>query len=105
MAPRPKVPVESGALTTAKPGNGAPAARLPPLQVRWLPLQRRARGFTLTELAVTVGVVGLLIFLLAQLLNTAANVITLGHKQMDADSQTRQLLDRIQTKLSRSHRE
>ena len=103
MAPRPRVPVESGALTTAKPGNGAPAARLPPAQVRWLPLQRRARGFTLTEL--TVGVVGLLVFLLAQLLNTAANVITLGHKQMDADAQTRQLLDRIQTKLSRSRRE
>ena len=37
----------------------------------------------------------LLVFLFTQLLNSAATVTTLGHKQMDADSQTRQLLDRM----------
>src|SRR5262249_1486218 len=47
------------------------------------------------ELLVTVGVLGLLVFLAAQLLITAATVTTLGHKQMDADAQTRQVLDRM----------
>jgi hypothetical protein len=44
---------------------------------------------------VTVGVLVLLVFLATQLLKSAATVTTLGHKQMDADSQTRQLLDRM----------
>jgi hypothetical protein len=33
--------------------------------------------------------------LASQLLKSAANIATLGHKQMDADSQARQLLDRM----------
>jgi len=49
----------------------------------------------LAELAVTVGVLVLLVFLATQLLKSAATVTTLGHKQMDADAQTRQLLDRM----------
>lgn len=61
-----------------------------------LPLQRRgATAFTLAELLVTVGVLVLLVVLFAQLLNSAATITTLGHKQMDADSQARQLLDRM----------
>ena len=52
-------------------------------------------GFTLAELVVTVGVLVLLVLLFTQLLNTAANVTTLGHKQMDADSQARGILDRM----------
>src|SRR6266511_4714019 len=52
-------------------------------------------GFTLAELAVTVGVLVLLVLLATQLLKSAATVTTLGHKQMDADSQTRQLMDRM----------
>jgi hypothetical protein len=36
-----------------------------------------------------------LVFLATQLLKSAATVTTLGHKQMDADSQARQVLDRI----------
>src|SRR6266496_2138322 len=52
-------------------------------------------AFTLVELAVTVGVLVLLTFLATQLLKSAATVTTLGHKQMDADSQARQLLDRM----------
>lgn len=52
-------------------------------------------GFTLAELLVSVAVLGLLVALATQLLNTSATVTTLGHKQMDADSQARQLLDRI----------
>ena len=52
-------------------------------------------GFTLAELVVTVGVLALLVFLVAQLLTTAAAVTALAHKRMDADAQTRQVLDRM----------
>ena len=72
-----------------------PAANAQPLQATRLPLQQRARAFTLVELLVSVGVLVLLIFLATQLLNSAATVTTLAHKQMDVDSQSRQLLDRM----------
>jgi hypothetical protein len=49
----------------------------------------------LAELLVTVGVLVLLVVVATQLLNSAATITTLGHKQMDADSQTRQLFDRM----------
>jgi hypothetical protein len=55
----------------------------------------RVAAFTLAELLVSVGVLVLLVLIATQLLNSAANITTLGHKQMDADSQTRQLLDRM----------
>jgi type II secretory pathway component PulJ len=54
-----------------------------------------AGGFTLAELLVSVGVVTLLTFLATQLFNGAATVIILGHKRMDADSEARQVLDRM----------
>jgi prepilin-type N-terminal cleavage/methylation domain-containing protein len=56
---------------------------------------KQTRGFTLPELLVTVGVLVLLVLLFTQLLNSAATITTLGHKQMDVDSQARQLLDRM----------
>src|SRR5262245_28824726 len=56
---------------------------------------RKTAAFTLPELVVTVGVLVLLVLLSTQLLKSAATVTTLGHKQMDADSQARQLLDRM----------
>ena len=56
---------------------------------------RHIAAFTLAELLVTVGVLVLLVLLFTQLLNSAATITTLGHKQMDADSQARQLLDRM----------
>jgi type II secretion system protein J len=52
-------------------------------------------GFTLAELLVSVGVLVLLVLLTTQLLNSAATITTLGHKRMDADSQARQVLDRM----------
>lgn len=61
-----------------------------------LPLQRGyIAGFTLAELVISIDVLVLLVFLITQLLNSAATVTTLGHKQMDADAQTRQVLDRM----------
>jgi hypothetical protein len=56
---------------------------------------RRIDGFTLAELLVSVGVLVLVVLLATQLLNSAATLTTLGHKQMDADSQARQVLDRM----------
>jgi hypothetical protein len=56
---------------------------------------RRLAAFTLAELLVTVGVLVLLVLLFTQLLNSTASITTLGHKQIDADSQARQLLDRM----------
>src|SRR6266478_3014716 len=55
----------------------------------------RASGFTLAELVVSVGVLVILVLLATQLLNSAASITTLGHKQMGADAQARQLLDRM----------
>ena len=63
-----------------------------------LPKQRgreSVRGFTLAELLVTMSVLVLLVFLFTQLLNSAATTMTIGNKRMDADSQARQLLDRM----------
>src|SRR5262249_36510615 len=57
--------------------------------------RRRAAGFTLAELLVSVGVLILLVLLTTRLLNSAATITTLGHKKMDADSQARQMLDRM----------
>ena len=56
---------------------------------------KRMGAFTLAEVLVTVSVLVLLVVLFMQLLNSAATVTTLGHKQMDADSQARQVLDRM----------
>lgn len=58
-------------------------------------VRHHVAAFTLAELLVSVGVLVLLVLLATQLLNSAANITTLGHKQMDADSQARQLLDRM----------
>jgi type II secretory pathway pseudopilin PulG len=52
-------------------------------------------GFTLVELLVSFGVLVLLVFFITSLVNSAATITTLGHKQMDADSQARQFLDRM----------
>ena len=69
-----------------------------------LPLQSarfgRCRAFTLAELLVTVGVLVVLVLLFTQLLNSSATITTLGHKQMDADSQAREVLDRMAIDLA-----
>src|SRR5689334_25401310 len=56
---------------------------------------RDIAAFTLAELLVTVVVLVLLVLLFTQLLNSAATITTLGHKQMDADAQAGQFLDRM----------
>jgi hypothetical protein len=58
-------------------------------------MRHHLAAFTLAELLISVGVLVLLVLLASQLLNSAATITILGHKQMDADSQTRQLFDRM----------
>ena len=55
----------------------------------------RSRAFTLAELIVSMGVLVLVVVLATQLLKSGTTVTTRGHKQMDADSAARQLLDRM----------
>ena len=87
--------------TNPRPVEAAvPAAILESSQPTRLPLQPRlrlnaSRGFTLVELLVSFGVLVLLVFFITSLVNSAATITTLGHKQMDADSQARQFLDRM----------
>jgi len=86
MVNRKTVPVEAA----------VSAANLQRSQATRLPLQRsRVGAFTLAELLVTMGVLVLLVFLFTQLLTGAATIITLGHKRMDADSEARQVFDRM----------
>jgi hypothetical protein len=44
---------------------------------------------------VAISVLALLVLMVTQLINNAASVTSLGHKRMDADSQTRSLFERI----------
>ena len=55
----------------------------------------REGGFTLAELLVTMGVLVLLVLLFTQLVKSAAAITILGHKLMDADSEARQVFDRM----------
>src|SRR5215475_663034 len=78
-----------GVLTTLS------AAKSSSMRQRPASLQRCSRAFTLAELAVTIGVLMLVVLLFTQILKSAATVTIQGHKRMDADSQARQVLDRI----------
>jgi hypothetical protein len=49
---------------------------------------------------VSVGVLVLIVLLFTQLLNSSASVTMLGHKQIDADSQAREVLDRMAIDLA-----
>src|SRR5207245_1825743 len=78
--------------------HGVTGAQMPGYTFRELVFSSRltaSAAFPLAELAVSLGVLVLVVLLFTQLLKSAATVTTLGHKQMDADSQTRQLLDRM----------
>src|SRR3954471_11549193 len=58
-------------------------------------MRRSKHGFTLAELLVSIVVLALLVLFVSSLVNSAATITTLGNKRMDADSQARQLLDRM----------
>ena len=96
------------AIMMGSPGFGSGGSPEPPRRVRstaptiidargftLAKQRRRVSAFTLAELLVTVAVLVVMVLLFAQLLKSAATVTTLGHGQMDADAQARQLLDRM----------
>src|SRR6266853_1731119 len=93
-------PVEAAVLATPKLSEGGSAARFSAVQATRLPLQNRWRAFTLAELLVSVFVLGVLVFLLTQLLNSATIITILGNKRMDADSQARMVFDRMAVDFS-----
>lgn len=53
----------------------------------------REAGFTLVELLVAIAILALVVAFVSRLTNSAASVATQGQKQIDSDSQARQLLD------------
>src|SRR5947209_5424118 len=84
--------------TTANQTDSSAVKQRGPESVRGftLPQQRECfSAFTLAELVVTMGVLVLLVLLFTQLFNSAATVTILGYKKMDADSEARQVLDRM----------
>jgi len=56
---------------------------------------RGNRGFTLIELLVTLAIMALLVLFLARVFSSAASIASAGNKRMDADAQSRPLLDRM----------
>ena len=89
--------VQSGFLPDTPRNNALRIAHTTAKRTNRFILKQRGRtgGFTLAELLVTIGVLVVLMLLFTQLFNSAATVTTLGHKQMDADSGARELLDRM----------
>jgi hypothetical protein len=57
-------------------------------------------AFTLTELLVTMTVLILLMFVVLRLVSSTTDLVTLGQKHLDADSQARAVLDRIAVDVS-----
>ena len=89
--------VRSGFLPDTPRNNALSIAHTRANRTNRLTLKQPGRtgGFTLAELLVTIGVLVVLMLLFTQLFNSAATITTLGHKQMDADSGARELLDRV----------
>jgi prepilin-type N-terminal cleavage/methylation domain-containing protein len=59
------------------------------------PARRTRGGFTLPELLVSVSVIALLVFMVAQLMTSATAITRTGHKHFDTDTQARVVLDRM----------
>src|SRR5438552_10113259 len=58
-------------------------------------LRRKAGGFTLAELLVSVFVLLIIILMVAQLMTTATAITRTGNKHIDTDTQARVVLDRM----------
>ena len=58
-------------------------------------MRHSSDAFTLTELMVSMAVLTLLVLIASRMVNSAANIATIGYKRMDAESQVRPALGRI----------
>src|SRR5438045_5788836 len=58
-------------------------------------LRRKAGGFTLAELLVSVFVLGIILLMVAQLMTSAAAITRTGNKHIDTDTQARVVFDRM----------
>jgi prepilin-type N-terminal cleavage/methylation domain-containing protein len=58
-------------------------------------LRRTRDGFTLAELLVSVFVLAIIIFLVAQVMTSATAITRTGHKHIDTDTQARVVFDRM----------
>jgi competence protein ComGC len=89
--------VDSTKRTSAK--ATVPAAIPPRLHATCVPLHasefRREGGFTLAELLVSVFVLLIVLFMVAQLMTSATAITRTGHKQIDTDTEARIVLDRM----------
>jgi type II secretory pathway component PulJ len=65
------------------------------------PLCRGRGGFTLAELLVSIFVLVIIIFMVAQLLTSATAITRTGHKHIDTDTQARIVLDRMALDFAR----
>ncbi|MEN3371320.1 MAG: hypothetical protein V7609_3463 [Verrucomicrobiota bacterium] len=61
----------------------------------------RFRGFTLTEMLVSIAVLALLALLISQIMNSATAAMTRGRKGIDADAEARIIFDRMATDFTR----
>ena len=59
------------------------------------PTRRRAAGFSLAELLVSIMVVVLITLMASQLMTSATAITRTGHKHLDTDTQARTVLDRM----------
>ena len=57
--------------------------------------KRGEGGFTLAELLVSVFVLGIIVFMLTQLMTSATAITRIGHKYIDTDTQARAVFDRM----------
>jgi prepilin-type N-terminal cleavage/methylation domain-containing protein len=58
-------------------------------------MTKRANGFTLTELLVSIAVLTALVLLFSRLFISATSLTTSGNKRMDTDAQVRPLFERV----------
>jgi competence protein ComGC len=64
-------------------------------------LRRKAGGFTLAELLVSIFVLLIIVFMVAQLMSSATAITRTGHKHMDTDTQARVVFDRMALDFAR----
>jgi prepilin-type N-terminal cleavage/methylation domain len=58
-------------------------------------MRRPCAAFTLAELLVSIAVLTVLLLIASRMINSAANIATIGYRRMDAESQVRPVFERM----------